>query len=252
MHTLKTKYAELKVPLSINDIIDSHKGKTAIVIANGPSTKSFLSKIKQLATQKDKYCVFVCGTADELFANIGIDMFKEIQPDFWIIANSIQRVENYYDKFNRLGECNGTLAFAIGVDQSINLEKLLNINYFCYNRASPLVSEEEVPLIQSYVQKYTKYSKAYGAGHTVALHMVGFAILSGCKKIFISGVDLDYKTGYFDGKSKNPDSFAHWKDEILMDFKVLSDSAKNIGVEVINLPITSPLTSVMKTFPELS
>jgi hypothetical protein len=37
-----------------------------------------------------------------------------------------------------------------------------------------------------------------------------------------------------------------------MDFKTLSDSAKNIGVEVINLPINSPLSSVLKTFPSLT
>jgi hypothetical protein len=253
MYTVKTKYGELQMPLSMeNDILNKHSGKTAIVIANGPSTKTFLNDIKVLAKQKDKYCVFVCGTADEIFANIGIDMFKEIQPDFWIVANSIQRVDNYYEKFNRLSECGGILAFAIGVDPTMNLEKLLKIKYHCYNRASPTVSEEEVPLIQTYVQKYTNFHKMYSGGHTVAVHMVAFAILSGCKTIKICGVDLDYKLGYFDNYTKNGDSFAHWKDEILMDFKTLSDSAKNIGVEVINLPINSPLSSVLKTFPSLT
>ena len=148
----------------------------------------------------------MCGTADELFSNIGIDMFKDIQPDFWIVANSIQRVDNYYEKFNRLNECNGILAFAIGVDPTMNLEKLLKIKYHCYNRASPTVSEEEVPLIQTYVQNYTK----------------------------------------------NGDSFGHWEDEILMYFKTLSDSAKNIGVAIINLAENSPLASVLKTFPALT
>lgn len=253
MYTVKTKYGELQMPLSMEkDILNSHLGKTAIIIANGPSTKSFLDKIKVLAKQKDKYCIFVCGTADEIFQNIKIDMFKEIQPDFWIVANSVQRVDNYYKKFNRLSECNGILAFAIGVDPTMNLEKLLNIKYHCFNRASPTVSEEEVPLIQTYVQKYTNFHKMYSGGHTVAVHMVAFAILTGCKKIQICGVDLDYKLGYFDNYTKNSDSFAHWKDEILIDFKILNDSAKNIGVEVINLSENSPLSSALKTVPELS
>ena len=253
MYTVKTKYGDLKMPLNMeNDILNKHHGKTALVIANGPSTKRFLNDIMVLAKQKDKYCVFVCGTADELFANIGIDMFKEIQPDFWVVANSIQRVDNYYEKFNRLNECNGILAFAIGVDTTVKLENLLKIKYHCYNRGIESVSENDVPLIQSYVRKYTNFDKMYSGGHTVAVHMVALAILSGCKTIKICGVDLDYKLGYFDNYTKNPDSFGHWKHDILMDFKTLSDSAKNIGVEIINLAENSPLASVLKTFPSLT
>lgn len=251
MKTIKTKYGEIHTPMIASDIFNKHAGKTAIVIANGPSTRQYVDKIKALAKQKDKYCIFVCGTADEIFQNIGVNMINEIRPDFWIMANSIQTVDNYHKKFNRLRECGGILAVAIGVDQTKNLEKLLNIDYICYNRASPVVSEDEVPLIQSYVQKFTNFHKMYGGGHTVAVHMVAFAILSGCKTIQICGVDLDYNKGYFDKLSKNGDSFAHWMGDILEDFKTLRDSANNIGVEVINLSKESPLHSLLRTTTEM-
>jgi hypothetical protein len=103
--------------------------------------------------------------------------------------------------------------------------------------------------LQEELQKFTGHDKKYSTGDTVAVHMLALSILLGCKKIYITGVDLDYKKGYF-GSYRQPTlvtEFDPFLDNILKDFHIINESAKRLGVEIINLSQSSHLSKVLKT-----
>lgn len=248
--------------LQIKDILDIHEGKTALIVANGPSTKPYLKHIANCSKQKDKYVVFVCNEFDEMLENVGLKINQDITPDYWVMANTILTVNARFNNFNKL--TNGTLLYADSVDMSKNPENLLKIDFLPYdqrhydNKPCPIPPElgccehckELIPTrltIQEELRNYTGSPNRYSTGSTVALHMLSFAILMGCKKIFISGVDLDYSLGYFDRKTNNPDTFKLWLNDILMDFKIIGGSAKLKKIEIINLSPISPLKEIFKT-----
>ena len=248
---------------SIKHIIDSHKDKTAIVLANGPSTKFYLEFIKKCSLNKDKYVIFVCNEVDKMLENINMDLINDINPDFWVVANSVQTVKNYYDRFNKLSKNKGTLVYADSVDLSVDVDKLLNINYIQYDQRhfngkicpegfrecckKCLVENQAKTTIQEELKNFTGYFKHYGTGSTVAVHMLSLAILTGCKKIYMSGIDLNYNLGYFDEKTINNDSFEPWLGEIIEDFKIINQSALLKDIEIINLSKNSYIKNVFKT-----
>lgn len=250
--------------LQIKDIIDSHKDKTGLVIANGPSTRLFLNHLNKIANDKDKYVVFVCNEMDEMMENIGLNLINNINPDFWVIASTVLTVKSRYKSFNLLKQNNGKLIYANSTDLTTNVDNLLDIDYLPYdqrhfnNKPCPVPPElgccefckDLIPnrlTVQEELQKYTGYTNHYGTASTVALHMLAYAILVGCKKIFISGVDLNYDLGYFDRKTKNYDSFKMWINDILNDFKIINESAKLKNIDIINLSTISPLKDIFKT-----
>ena len=79
---------------------------------------------------------------------------------------------------------------------------------------------------------------------------IAFAIIMGCSPIYISGLDLDYGLGYaepdkdlLDEKPQhhmpNIGNVGHWKyvfkDFLRDDIRILNESAKLLGTEIINL-----------------
>ena len=69
------------------------------------------------------------------------------------------------------------------------------------------------------------------------------------KIVYITGVDLDYRKGYY-SSYMSPHSaveFDSYIDNILNDFRIIRDSAKNIGVEIINISEDSILKTILKT-----
>jgi hypothetical protein len=93
--------------------------------------------------------------------------------------------------------------------------------------------------VQEELQKYTNYNQHYSTGDTVAVHAIAFAILMGCNPIYLTGIDLDYSTGYANNFSKVPKADINvWKDSnknLLNDLNILNESAKNIGTKIISL-----------------
>ena len=250
--------------LEMKDIINLHKDKTAIVVANGPSTKPYLPYLKKISKQKDKYVVLVCDEIYEMMENVSLNLLDDINPDIWVISSTVLTVAARHKSFNLLKKNNGKLFYANSADLTANVSNLLEIDFLPYdqrhfdNKPCPIppelgcckFCEDLIPsriTVQEELQKYTGFNKHYSTASTVALHMVSFAILMGCKKVFISGVDLNYSLGYFDRKTENPDTFKLWLGEILIDFKIINDSAKLIGVEIINLSQISPLKNIFKT-----
>jgi hypothetical protein len=235
--------------ISINEIIDKNDGKTAFVIGNGPSAARNLKKIIELSKKKSDYTTFVCGEIDILLNNINYDLFLDVMPDYWVMANSIQTVSNYYNNFNKMNLCNGTLIYADSVDKTKNPENYLKIPFHAYDQRN--FTDPKRLTIQQELIKYTNSDNTYGSGHTVALHMLAFAVINGCKNIYITGVDLDYSHPYLDGNSRNPDTFSGFQSEIIDDFNTIGKSAKNRGVNIINLSDISPLKNIFHTQEEI-
>lgn len=251
--------------LEIKDILDIHKNKTSYVVANGPSTLPNLKRIVNAAKNKEENVIFVCNEIDEMLQTINLDLIKHVNPDFWVIANTILTVQSRHKSFNLLKQNNGKLLYANSVDMTQNPEQYLEIDFLPYDqrhfdhKPCPIYDQHFkcctnvahlMPhrlTVQEELQKYCSYHTHYGTASTVALHMLAFSILMGCKKIYLSGIDLNYKLGYFDRKTYNPDSFIPWLDQILDDFKIINESSKQIGVEIINLSSISPLKDIFIT-----
>lgn len=95
--------------------------------------------------------------------------------------------------------------------------------------------------VQEMLQKISGHDQHYSCGSSVILHAIAFAIIMGCNPIYISGMDLDYSLGYASSSKNIPmnmDHYTIWQDgqkNLINDLNVLSDSAKNRGIKIVNL-----------------
>ena len=90
--------------------------------------------------------------------------------------------------------------------------------------------------------------------------MVSLAILTGCKKIYIAGCDLNMKNGYVNNDALSEydkaylldhDDFRDYIERIESDFNIINESAKNIGVEIYSLVDNSVINNVFKKIESL-
>jgi hypothetical protein len=102
--------------------------------------------------------------------------------------------------------------------------------------------------IQEILQNKFKSTKKYSTGCTVALHMLSLALILGCNKIYIMGVDLDYKLGYVDGKTINSDGLN--LTTILPDFNTIKNTVLGHEVQIFNTSSTSELKNIFETIYE--
>ena len=99
------------------------------------------------------------------------------------------------------------------------------------------------PTLQEKLQQVSGHEQHAGTGQTVGLNAIIFAILMGCNPIYVSGLDLDCTAGFADGANTkalhNSGHMGHWKiifrDFILDDMRIIDESAKRLGVKIINL-----------------
>lgn len=238
--------------LGWENIIDAHKGKIGLAIATGPSAKPYIKEFEYISeNKKDKYCILSVND---------YDCMTKLNSDYRVVANSVFTVANHYGRFNN---SKSILLYADTADRTDRdfIEKNLTATYFPYDQrhfnlsVCPTIIDccrMIIPgrkTIQETLQDYTKYKDRYSYGATVSLHMLSFAILMGCQTIFVSGVDLDYKKGYVDGTSQNNDTFAQYMSEILNDFKIITESARNIGIDVYSCCEGSPINNVIEYKP---
>jgi len=97
--------------------------------------------------------------------------------------------------------------------------------------------------LQEKLQELSGHPQHMSTGHTVGMFAIAFAALMGCNPIYVTGLDLDCSVGY--AKNTNiPAQFnaghtGHWKiifrDFLLDDMRILNESAKLLGTEIINL-----------------
>lgn len=255
--------------ISFQDVEDTEKSKIGLLMAHGPSFRKDVQRLFDLSKQKEKFCTFTTGEA-KILENSGF-MFDL---DYWAIANTDFTVSRNYQDINKYP--NVKFLYADSVDKSPNPENLLKVNflpfdqrhfneqnckknwkprdasfdpsgyYFCCakNDEKFYVGKKT---IQEYVQEKCSAQNHYSTASTSALHMLATAIIAGCKEIYLFGVDLDYSAGYVDGKSINNGTFAPHIKEIVDDFRILNESANNIGIKIYNMSKDSPISTVIET-----
>jgi hypothetical protein len=238
------------IQYNFEQVKNKHLDKPAFICGLGPSLSESIDYIQN---NREKIIVVSCND---------FDLLTEIHPDYWVFANSVQNVQFMYERFKKLP--NTTIVHSDSVDMTPRWwieEKMKHFNYIgydqrhfdnkkcsnCPNMCSNIINDRLT--IQEELQKFTGYSEKYSTGDTVAVHMLALSILLGCKKIYITGVELDYSKGYF-GSYRNPSSiteFNPYVKNILNDFRIINESAKKIGVEIINLSLDSKLSESIKT-----
>lgn len=242
--------------LTFNDIINSHNEKIGLCIATGFSLRPYLELLSELSkNNKEKYCFLSVNEFDTMF---------DLDADYRVVANSMFTVSKEHNRFNNKKNTKLLYADTVDVTDKLYVDDVLNIDYLPYDQrhfnhnhctwGSGVGGRSEccnnIDLtritIQEELQKYTKTNIRYGTGSTVALHMLAFSILMGCKTIYIFGVDLDYSRGYAAGNIVNYDSFTPYINEILNDFKIINEMANNIGVKIYTTSIESPLTTIFE------
>ena len=227
------------------DFIDKEKNKIAYVCRMGPSLKDYLPIIE--------------NTNNVVISCSDVDTMTNIIPNYWVFANSVEgsaiRMNHRWKNFNNTVIVHSdsvdvtTLSWLrenvtntyIGYDQRhFNDSDCVN----CPNKCSNRIPGRKT--IQELLMKYSKYNKRYGTGHTVAIHCLSLAILLGCTEIYLFGIDLNYSLGYVDNKTVNNDSFSYWLPEIIEDFKIINESAKNLGINIYNTSEISPLKEIFE------
>ncbi len=236
--------------MTLKNIINNESGKTAFICGLGPSLSE---TIEHITKNRNELVLISCND---------IDLNTNLNPDYWVFANSLQTFQLMLDRFKKYKDT--TIVHSDSVDTTPrewienNCSELKYVGYDqrhfnnskcnnCPNRCANFVDGRLT--IQEELQTFTNYDKRYSPGDTVAIHMLALSILLGCKKIYISGVDLDYKKGYYNSYMR-PHSVIEFDvciNNILNDFKIINDSVKNLGVEIINTSEDSILKTIFKT-----
>lgn len=206
------------------NIIDFHKNIPAFILCHGPSLDLIKTKLDEL---KSKSILFGCNE----WMN-----FYDVYPDYWVLANNVINMKSWKNQINACAK-QLKLLYSNSVDTTDGdwVSQNIQTSYLAYDQrhfGNGITLQEQV-------QNYTNYKEHYGSGDTVAVHMLAFAILMGCNPIHIIGLHLDYKQGYASHKGNIPIPSAlqeqQYYDRQIRDLTILRESARNIGVEIINL-----------------
>ena len=222
--------------INFKDIEGKEKGKIGFVCGLGPSLTPYLNKFKEMIKEKEKYVFFSCNEVDEK---------SGLHPDYWVFANNESIVPLYYNKVN---EAKSTLVYAYSVDLTPyeKVDELIETDYIAYSERENLLKDKE-ETIQTFFQNLSGNEEKYSCAGTVAVHMLSTAVITGCNPIYVVGVDMDYRKGYCDGSktgrigwlSKNIPNLEN-------SFRVIKESAENIGIEIYNLNLEAPYESLEK------
>jgi hypothetical protein len=108
--------------------------------------------------------------------------------------------------------------------------------------------------LQERLQSISGHPQHASPGHTVGLFAIMFAVIMGCSPIYVAGLDLDCSIGFARGANErasyNSGHMGHWKkifrDFLLDDMRIINESAKILGIEIINLNKSSWHDSFLK------
>jgi hypothetical protein len=259
--------------LSLEDLEDKEIGKIGYVNGNGPSLFEYFNFFENI--DKSKSVIFMSNEADK---------YSNINFDYWVVANNDITIANkphlkptneipskYLDRINKKIETVFVYADSVDLTTRQFVEDNLLLDYLpydqrhfdmktndlnCHNLTTGTqygccvgsINGESRLLnrltIQEYLQNKCNHNQHYGTASTVALHSLALSIILGCKTIYISGVDLNYSKGYANSTHINTSSFDPHMTEILNDFKIINDSAKNIGVKIYSNSSESPINDI--------
>ena len=222
--------------LNYNNLFGKHKAEPAFVIGHGPSFNNVIDNI-----DKYKESGYVTFETNEWFD------FHEKPPTYWVIANPIATIQRHFKKMN---EVNTTVIYAYSADWTPQnfIDQFLKCDYMGYDERH-LNGEDcgsggccrfRIPntlTLAQEVMKYTKGNELYSKGSvgTSVVHALAIAIIMECSPIYITGVHLDYGLGYAGKRKLNiPPVIAMtpYIDQVINNFKILKESALNIGVEI--------------------
>lgn len=226
--------------LEFDDIRGKESGKVGLVCGTGGSLKEYHKEFERLSkTEKDKYCCISCNEWNQK---------THLDVDYWVVANSVFTVGEQYSNFNNQ---NAILVYADSVDTTDRgfVDSNLTIDYLPYDErhfggkpcarpisCCPLLIPDR-KTIQEYLQHISGHELRYDSCGTVGIHMLALAVMLGCNPIYVSGIDMNYNTGYVDNSSaiSYHDNIADYSSSFDIQVKIISDSAKKLGIEIINL-----------------
>jgi len=225
-----------------DDIKDRDLGKKAIVCGLGPSLSTSLSDLLWInRNARHKASFYSCN----LF-----DLMTDLTTDYWVVANSqdLMKIKNAHHRYNK--QKGSTLIFASRITgfETDLAEDLLEIDYIPMGDHGGIVNS-----LPDYFKNYCSANLSYGAVNSVAIHMIAIAIITGCKEIYISGVDLDYSRGYVKngvhdegvslGKSLMKEKQAF---ETIDQIKFLQACAVEVGVKMYSLTPNTYISKILE------
>ena len=190
--------------------------------------------------EKDRNCLILGGarSINEInysnfrgvvisMGDIPIRLYGKCKIDYWIASNSIFPVPDVdFKKINKLDTTTFLFAHSVMRKQNYDIiKKNLKVPWFeydqrhfggkaCNNQIDTRFFVKKKQdccekigdiTLQEYLQKKFNTTGHYSTGETVALHALALAIILGCKRIYIGGVEIPiYKINhnYFNDNSK--------------------------------------------------
>lgn len=162
---------------------NSFSGKTALVVAPGPSLDSSLPYIRELA---DKCVILAVGTALKPLLNAGI------RPDFVVVVDCMASSMKQFEGLNT------EKTFLLG--HYMLLPQLIQL----FNGSMFIFSCNTMPGLNSWLEKINALPERFTVGGTVSITAIDAAIYLGCSRIILTGLDLsllDDGTSYADGSA---------------------------------------------------
>jgi len=246
--------------LTLPDIHNIHKGKSAFIIGLGNQLNDHKEKLVDMSHNDPDTVFLSCNEWDV--------KVPEVKMDYWVLASTVNTVSQRHQRFNQQGI---PIIYEEGLDYTPRdkVASLLSVDYLPYDQRhldgickdGPRKGgknwccdfyRNDRPTIQQYLATITGTTEVYTKINTVALNMLSLAIIMGCDPIYIFGVNLDYSTPYVDGSFNAAYEQGQniLKDESagsLESFGIINEAAKKVGVDVYNTDANSVIGEVFKT-----
>lgn len=276
---------------NFNFLLNKESGKNCLIIGGAPS-------INDIQFEKFNGILISMGDIPERIK-------EKRQVDYWISANTIfPRPDKHFDRLNQfkgttLVFSDSVLNSTVPIDYEI-IKNNLKIPWFEFDQRhfNGLGCDQQIdnhfnldleePLnccqykkeitIQEYLKDTYNLDSHYSSGATVAIHALALAIILGCKKIYLGGIELpkyekdynyygnnsvfklsyDFLLEIISGerniylkkylaiifKLKTKSAFYPDLPIILKDFEYLSNLCNSNGIELFNLSPKSSLNKI--------
>lgn len=256
--------------IQFKDIKNSETGKVGIVLGLGNSLNrhgQFLVDINE----SEEYCIISCNNIDKQAPVLKISHWMLAQP---ADASSEFYIPNAYNRYNRDLSTVFYYTDCLDLTPVEEVQRLLKVRFNPFdqrhNNSEPcgwLMPNGTKPTccsriiqgrktIQEEFRDYCHVKELYGAGDTIAVHMISNAVMLGCNPIFVAGVDLTYQNGYvnntlpetkfrtrlgIDSMDKSPEMV----ERILKDIALIKECAENIGTKIYCLDKNLKISNIL-------
>ena len=186
--------------------VNKEKGKSCLLVGGSNSAKDFdFKKFKG---------IIIC------FGDSIIRYKKQIKPNYWIASNEFFPIPDIPSHLKLINSSKSTLLIsntnAYGGIRNFNKKKLnkkLKVNWFAWDhihknkkpcekkrKCCNFINKSESSLTDAFCKHFKKKNFFKLPSGTIAIEALAFAVLLGCNKIYISGVDLpEYRKDHYSG-----------------------------------------------------